>query len=103
MLLDDLVCAAEQREGHGYTKSFGRLQIHDQFDGGGLLDREVGRLRTLEDSASIDTGPAIGFFDVSAGRCGGLLPQLRMPDLGHRQWLNQTPAEKVAESVAEIS
>ena len=43
-LFDHLVGAAEQRERDGKAKGFGCLEIDDQLDVGGLLDRNIGRL-----------------------------------------------------------
>ena len=46
---DDLVGAGEDRGRDGEAESLGGLQIHNQFESCGLLDREVGRFLTLQD------------------------------------------------------
>jgi hypothetical protein len=53
---DHLVGAAEEREWEGDAEGFGRLEIKQQLDFRDLLDRQIGRLVTLEDASGIDTG-----------------------------------------------
>jgi hypothetical protein len=43
-LLDHLVGAAEQSEREVDAKRAGDLEVHHQFDFGGLLDRQIGRV-----------------------------------------------------------
>src|SRR5246127_352608 len=50
---DHLVGSAEQREWDGEAKRLGRSQIDYQFNFRGLLDRQVSRLFTFENSADI--------------------------------------------------
>jgi hypothetical protein len=46
-LLDHLVGAGEQRRRHFEAERSGRYQIDDEFELGGLHDRQIGGLRTL--------------------------------------------------------
>jgi hypothetical protein len=39
-----LIRAAEQRERHGSAERLGRLEVDDQFERGGLLHWQLGRL-----------------------------------------------------------
>jgi hypothetical protein len=52
-LFDHLVGAAEQRQRDGEAQRFCGLEIHDQLDLRGLLDRRVGRLLALENAARL--------------------------------------------------
>ena len=47
-LFDHLVGAADQRQRNGEAERLGSLQVDDQLDFGGLLDRQVGRLLAFE-------------------------------------------------------
>jgi hypothetical protein len=51
---DHLIGAGEQRGRHGETERFRRLEIDYQFQPGALLNRDVSRLRTLEDFSSVN-------------------------------------------------
>src|SRR5690242_15402234 len=55
ILFDHLVGAAAQRQRHGDAERSGGLDVDVQFDFRCLLDRQIGRLLTLEDTAGIDT------------------------------------------------
>src|SRR5215471_2061827 len=55
-LFDHLVSAPEQRGWEGDAKGFCRLEIDDQLNFRGLLDRQVGRLLTLENTPGVDAG-----------------------------------------------
>jgi hypothetical protein len=46
--LDHLVGATEQRQRHGEAERFRGLEIDDQLDFRGPLDRQIGRLLALE-------------------------------------------------------
>ena len=48
-LLDQLVCAYEQRGRHSETERLGNLDINDQLELSRLLDGEVGGLSSLQD------------------------------------------------------
>src|SRR5881227_3623207 len=52
--LDHLVGASEQRQWDGDAQRTGSLEIDEQFDFRGLLDRQVGRLLALENPAGVD-------------------------------------------------
>ena len=48
--LDHLVCEREQPVGNLDTERTSGFQVEHEFEFGGLLDREVGRLLTFENS-----------------------------------------------------
>src|SRR6516225_7021073 len=52
-LFDDLGREREQRRRHGKAEGLGGLEVDPQFKFGWLLDREIGRFRTLENSRDI--------------------------------------------------
>src|ERR1700716_3990560 len=56
-LFDHVVGAGEQCRWHNDAKRLCGLQIDHQFELGRLLDRQVGRLRTLENLVDEDGGP----------------------------------------------
>src|SRR4051812_18306514 len=56
-LLDDSVCANENRTGHFQIEQPGSLQIHDQFEFGGLLDCKFRGLGALQDFVEVHCGP----------------------------------------------
>ena len=58
-LFDHLVCAEEYRGWHGQAERFGSLNVDHQFELGRLFDRQVGRLRTLENLVDENGGPTI--------------------------------------------
>ena len=60
-LFDHLVGAAEQRERKREAERLGGIEVDDQLDFGGLLDRQVGRLLALENAAGVDAGAMVRF------------------------------------------
>jgi hypothetical protein len=44
----------------------GGLQVDDQLDLGGLLDRQIGRLLSVENAAGIDARKAVGVREASS-------------------------------------
>jgi putative ABC transport system substrate-binding protein len=58
-LFDHLVGAGEQRRGHLKAERLGGLQVDQQLDLGGLLDRKVGWLLAFENAARIVAGPSV--------------------------------------------
>jgi hypothetical protein len=56
-LFDHLIGAGEQCRWHGETKRF--CDLHHQLELGRLLDRQVARLRTLENPIDESGGPTI--------------------------------------------
>jgi hypothetical protein len=53
-LFDHLIGAADKRQRHGDAERLGRLEVDDQLELGSVLDRQVGRLVTLENAAGVD-------------------------------------------------
>src|ERR1700736_3735948 len=56
---DRLVGATEQRQRHGEAERLRGLEIDDQLDFRGLLDRQIGRLHALENLTRGDTDQMI--------------------------------------------
>src|SRR5215468_4032334 len=52
---DHLVCEQLDRVGHFEAERSGRYQIDDEFELGGLHDRQIGGPRALENSTRVDT------------------------------------------------
>jgi hypothetical protein len=61
---DHLVGALQQRRRHFDAKRLCGLQIDHQFELGGLLDRQVGRVRTLENLVDENGGPTIEISNI---------------------------------------
>jgi hypothetical protein len=55
-LFDHLVSAGDERGRHGETKDLGRLEIDNEFELRGLLDRQIGGLISLENFVDKDCG-----------------------------------------------
>jgi hypothetical protein len=53
-LFYDLVGGAAQRQRNGDAERLRSLEVKDQLDLGGLLDRQIGRISTLQNSGSVD-------------------------------------------------
>ena len=60
-LFDDLIGMDEYCRRDRETDRLGSHEIDDQFDLGGELDREVGRLFSFEDAADVIAGMAARF------------------------------------------
>src|SRR6516164_7901181 len=83
-LLDNLVRRGQQRFRDGEAERLGHLQIDDQFHSCGLLQRQVGRLRTGQNPTRVYADHAIGVRKVDtityeAASCG----ELAIVDRGH--------------------
>ena len=63
--LDHLVGAADQRQRNGKAEGLGSLQVDDQLDFGGLLDRQIGLLLALENPGGVATGQAVRFRNIT--------------------------------------
>ena len=64
-LLDHLVGAADQRQRNGEAERLGSLQVDDQLDFGGLLDRQIGRLLAFENLTGVATGQTVRFRNIT--------------------------------------
>src|SRR5262249_19429249 len=51
--LNDLICAGEQRRRDRQPQRLGRLEVDDELEVGGLLDRQVAGLGALEDLVDV--------------------------------------------------
>src|SRR5262249_14417480 len=63
-LIDQFVCEQLDRIGHIEAKRLGHLQIDDKLKLGRLQDREVGRLRTLQDLSGVGADLTKSIDDV---------------------------------------
>src|SRR5438132_12018284 len=74
-LLDDLVGTGEERSRHSEAERVGGLEIDDQLEFARLLDRQISRLGTLQDSPRVTAGLTKGIrdphtiADQAAGLC----------------------------------
>src|SRR5262245_56989407 len=67
-LLDHLVRSREQRHRYIEAKRRGSLEVDDQFEFGGELDRELTRFFASENTIHIGCGAAVKVGDVDAVR-----------------------------------
>src|SRR6185295_18285009 len=63
--LDHLIRPLEERLGDRQAEGLGGLEVDDQLELGGLLDREIARLRVLEDLVHVGRGAAPSYLDGS--------------------------------------
>ena len=63
---DHLVGEREQLVWNLEAERLGSPEIDDQFELGGLYDRQVGRFLALEYPAGIDAGLMVGFGDAGS-------------------------------------
>jgi len=59
-LLNHLVGAHQHRSRHSEAQRLGGLEVDDQLEGRGLLDRQIGGLGALEDLSRVSTDQAKG-------------------------------------------
>jgi hypothetical protein len=65
LLFDHLVGAQQQRCRHFDAECLGGLEVHHQFELGRLFDRQVGRLRTLENLVDESGGPTTKIWNIA--------------------------------------
>ena len=63
---DHLVGAGEQRRRHGEAEHPGSLEIDDQLDLGGLLNRQITGLFAFENAGGVDPGQTVSAGQVAA-------------------------------------
>src|SRR6266568_5224593 len=83
--LDHFVGAGEECLRHGEAERPGRLEVDDELELGGLLDRKVRWLHTLENSLNIGGSPTIGVEVIRAVRNQCTVPSRRGEPENRRQ------------------
>src|SRR5262245_3414049 len=64
LLFDHLVSAGEQRKREGETKRAGSFEVDDQLDFHRLVNRQVSRFGTVENSTCVDADLPIGIRKI---------------------------------------
>src|SRR6266566_6460132 len=64
-----LVRKSEESGWHGEAEFFGGLQIDNQLKSGGLLDRQLGRVRALQDAIEIARGSVVVILWHGSAKC----------------------------------
>src|SRR5215510_2406114 len=76
--LDDLVCPRQQRRRDRQPERFGGLEVDDQLELGGLLDREIGGFGSSEDLVDVARGASLHLGCIDS--------------IGHKApWFNKHP------------
>jgi hypothetical protein len=92
--LDHLVGNGEHARRNGEAKRLGGLEIDDQLEFGGLLDRQITRLFALEDTVDIGRGAPVELDIVSAVGCKPTLDRPVALGKNVRQAVPETPPNR---------
>ena len=65
-LFDYFLRGDEQERGYSKPERLGGFQVDDQLEFGRLIDRQVGRLRALENPRRLNARPAIGIREAAS-------------------------------------